>query len=567
MNEAYKQMSKYPKYVYPEKISVKDRKWPDRILKKAPIWCSVDLRDGNQALPIPMNPEEKLEYFKLLIKIGFKEIEVGFPSASQDDFNFVRKLIEEDLIPDDVRISVLTQARESLIEKTVESLKGVRSAILHLYVATSDLHGKLVFKKERNEVCDMAVKGTELVKKYLALCNMEDSIAYEFSAEEFTDSDIDFAIDVCSAVKVAWGDCEKQQFIVNLPATVERRPPYQYADMIEYFIDKYPYLDQTLVSLHAHNDQGCAVAASEMALLAGADRVEGTLFGHGERTGNVDLITLAMNIHSRGIETGLDFSDINNIIRVVEEASRIPVHERHPYAGNLVFTAFSGSHQDAIMKGIALRDEAAELFGQTWKVPYLHIDPSDVGREYERLIRINSQSGKGGAAFLLEHDFGYITPKGMHPEIGNMVQRIAECKGLEVDSNELLEAFRKEFLTVTGPFELLKFERKASDDPNVVKVHLHFKAYSKKMDVLGTGNGPISATVNAIKTIDGLFDFVLDDFIEQSLGHSADAKAIAYVAVKRSIDGRKFYGAGEHVNIDKAAVRAVFAALNRAAEL
>jgi len=567
MNEAYKQMSKYPKYVYPEKISVKDRKWPDRILKKAPIWCSVDLRDGNQALPIPMNPEEKLNYFKLLLKVGFKEIEVGFPSASQDDFIFVRKLIEEDLIPEDVRISVLTQAREPLIAKTVEALKGVKKAILHLYVATSDLHGKLVFKKSRKEVCDMAVDGTEIVKRYIADNGMCDNIAYEFSAEEFTDSDIDFAIEVCSAVKKSWGECRKEDFIVNLPATVERRPPYQYADMIEYFISKYPYPDQTLVSIHAHNDQGCAVAASEMALLAGAERVEGTLFGHGERTGNVDLITLSMNLHSRGIETELDFSDINNIIRVVEEASRIPVHERHPYAGNLVFTAFSGSHQDAIMKGIAARDQAAEHFGQTWKVPYLHIDPSDVGREYERLIRINSQSGKGGAAYILEHDFGYLTPKGMHPEIGYMVQRIAESKGLEVDSHELLEAFKKEFLNVIGPFKIMKFERLPSDDQNIVKVHMIFKAFDKEYDISGTGNGPISAAVKAFKTVDKVFGFVLDDFIEQSLGHSADAKAIAYVAVKRTSDNRRFYGAGEHVNIDKAAVYAVVAALNRAAAL
>jgi 2-isopropylmalate synthase len=557
-------MSKYPKYVYPEKIPIKERNWPDRILKKSPVWCSVDLRDGNQALPIPMNPEEKLEYFKLLIKIGFKEIEVGFPSASQDDFDFVRKLIEDDLIPSDVRISVLTQAREPLIAKTVESLKGANKAIVHLYVATSDLHGRLVFKKDRKGVLAMAVKGTEIVKDYIQRADMSENLAYEFSAEEFTDSDIDFAIDVCKAVKNAWGKSEKENFILNLPATVERRPPYQYADMIEYFKNEYPYGDETTISIHAHNDQGCAVAASEMALLAGAERVEGTLFGHGERTGNVDLITLALNIYARGIETGLDFSDINGIIRIVETASRIPVHERHPYAGNLVFTAFSGSHQDAIMKGINSRDEAADFFKQSWKVPYLHIDPADVGREYERLIRINSQSGKGGAAYLLEHDFGYVTPKGMHPAIGAMVQKIAEEKGLEVDSSELLEAFKSEFLNVKGPFELKKFEREFVDDPNIVKVHLVILANGREYDIKGTGNGPISATVNALKMVDNMFDFVLDDFIEQSLGHSADAKAIAYVAVKRVSDDRKFYGAGEHVNIDKAAVRAVFAALNRA---
>lgn len=557
-------MSRYPKYIYPEKIPIENRTWPDKVLTEAPVWCSVDLRDGNQALPIPMNPEQKLRYFKMLIDIGFKEIEVGFPSASQDDFEFVRRLIEEKHIPDDVRIGVLTQAREHLIDTTVKSLKGAKHAIVHCYVATSDLHGKIVFKKDHAGVCKMAVDGTEITRRILKREGMEEQVGYEFSAEEFTDSDINFAIEVCTAVKETWGQSEKNNFIINLPATVERRPPYQYADMIEYFCQKYPYISETSISVHAHNDQGCAVAASEMAILAGADRVEGTLFGHGERTGNVDLVTLSLNMHARGLKTGLDFSDMNNIIRTVEETSLISVHERHPYAGSLVFTAFSGSHQDAIMKGIDNKSKSSEEFHQGWKVPYLHIDPADVGREYERLIRINSQSGKGGAAYILEHEFGYFTPKTMHPEIGTMVQRIADEKGLEVNAEELLDAFKKEFIYPVAKYELIHFDREHCEDPNKVKIHLNLLVDGDEKEVTGEGNGPISATVHALKELDGIIDFTLDDFIEQSLGHTADATAIAYISVKRGKDDKKFFGAGEHENIDKAAIKAVIAALNRA---
>jgi len=557
-------MSRYPKYIYPEKISLENRRWPEKVLTQTPVWCSVDLRDGNQALPIPMNPEQKLRYFKMLLNIGFKEIEIGFPSASQDDFDFVRRLIEENHIPEDVTISVLTQAREHLIARTVESLRGAKHSILHCYVATSDLHGRIVFNKDHEGVCKMAVAGTEIARTILQQEGMKDIVGYEFSAEEFTDTDINFAVDVCTAVKETWGQATKKDFIINLPATVERRPPYQYADMIEYFCSKYPYMDQTTISIHAHNDQGCAVAASEMAMMAGAERVEGTLFGHGERTGNVDLVTLSLNLYARGINTGLDFADMNSIIRTVEESSLIDVHERHPYAGNLVFTAFSGSHQDAIMKGISSREKCSDYFHQDWKVPYLHIDPADVGREYEKLIRINSQSGKGGAAYLLEREFGYFTPKAMHPEIGTMVQQIAEEKGLEVNSDELLVAFKKEFINPHAKYELMEFQRENSHDPNTVRIHLKIKIDGIEKDITGDGNGPISASVHALKTLDGIIDFILDDFIEQSLGHTADATAIAYVSVKRIADNKKFFGAGEHVNIDKAAVKAVFAALNRA---
>lgn len=560
-------MSKNPKYKYPQPVPVKNRTWPDKIITKAPVWCSVDLRDGNQALPVPMNPEQKLRYFKLLTNIGFKEIEVAFPSASQDDFDFVRNLVTYNLIPDDVRISVLTQAREHLIVRTVESLAGVRKGILHCYVPTSDLHGQIVFNKNRAEVKKMALEGTKMIIDNLNKAGLRDRIAYEFSPEEFTDSDIDFVIDICKSIKELWGPCKKEDFILNLPATVERRPPYQYADMIEYFCQNYPYLDETTISVHAHNDQGCAVAASEMALLAGADRVEGTIFGHGERTGNLDILVFALNLHSRGITTNLDFSNMNEIVKIVEDVSDIPVHPRHPYAGQLVFTAFSGSHQDAIRKGMSSNSKAkaAKLFEQDWKVPYLHIDPADVGRSYEKLIRINSQSGKGGIAYVLEHEFGICPPKWMHPEIGAIVQRLADEKGDEINSRELFDAFRKNFQEIEGPYKLVKYSRISEDTENEeVRIRLSVKINSESFELEGIGNGPVSAAVHAVRESGKFIGFMLDEFSEQSLGHSADARAMAYVGIRRVDDDKVFYGAGEHPNIDTAAILAIFAALNKA---
>jgi 2-isopropylmalate synthase len=558
-------MSNSNKYKRPEFINLENRTWPDKQLDSAPVWCSVDLRDGNQALPIPMNPKKKIEYFHMLTDIGFKQIEVGFPSASQDDFDFVRMLIEENHIPGDVTISVLTQAREHLIRRTVESLKGVKQAILHCYVATSDLHGKIVFNRDHQGVIDMAIEGTRLTKEILAEEGMSDCVGYEFSPEEFTDTDPDFAIEVCKAVKETWGPSTKESFILNLPATVERRPPYQYADMIENFCRKYPYMDETCISIHAHNDQGCAVAASEMALMAGAERVEGTLFGHGERTGNLDIVTLSMNLFSRGIDTKLDFKNLDSIIKTVEETSLIPVHPRHPYAGTLVFTAFSGSHQDAIRKGFENKGKAAELFDGNWKVPYLHIDPADIGRKYEKLIRINSQSGKGGAAYILEQEFGYATPKGMHPEIGALVQKLADEKGTEIGSEELFEAFHSEFIEPKSKYILKNFNRIQTDDPNLVKVSVSLEIDGVETEIEGEGNGPISATVHAMQSHGEIIKFTLDDFVEKTLGHSEDAQAIAYISVKRKCDDKVFYGAGEHVNIDRAAIKALFAAVNRAA--
>lgn len=560
-----------PKYARSERIPLKKRDWIEREVESAPEWCSVDLRDGNQALPMPMNPEKKLEYFKLLCEIGFKEIEVSFPSASQDDFQFVRDLIENKHIPSDVRISVLTQSRTQLIERTVESLRGLDKGILHCYLATSDLHGQIVFGKNRDDVMKTAVEATKTVVECLKKADLWGKIAYEFSPEEFTDSDIDFVVAVCKAVKETWGPSSKKNFILNLPATVERRPPYHYADMIAYFIQHYPYMDETTISVHSHNDQGCAIASTEMTLMAGAERVEGTLFGHGERTGNVDICTLALNLFSRGIKTGLDFSNMPKIVKAVEAATGIDVHERHPYAGQLAFTAFSGSHQDAIRKGMDNKDKASELFDLGWKVPYLHIDPADIGRKYEKLIRINSQSGKGGVVYVLEHDFEIYPPKNMHPEIGSAIQQFADEKGDELDASELIDAFNRKFVNVKGPFELRKFTRVARGDEeddetkenSTVTVKLTLAVDGRVMDITGSGNGPISATVHAIRDVAGLYRFVLEDFAERTLGKNADAKAMAFVGIRRKSDNRLFYGAGEHANIDQAAITALFSALNK----
>ena len=558
----------FPKYVRPERVPLDHRDWIDRELTHAPTWCSVDLRDGNQALPLPMNPEKKLEYFKLLCDVGFKEIEVSFPSASQDDFNFVRRLIEGKLIPEGVRISVLTQARENLIKRTVEALKGQENTLLHLYVATSDLHSKIVFGKTHEEVIKMAVDGTKLVIKYLKEAGLWGKVAYEFSPEEFTDSDLDFVVDLCKAVKETWGPSKKKDFILNLPQTVERRAPFHYADMIEYFVKHYPYMDETTISVHSHNDQGCAAASTEMTLMAGADRVEGCLLGHGERTGNLDILILGLNLFCRGIDPGLDFSDVPHIVRVIEKATGIEVHERHPYAGQLAFTAFSGSQQDAIRKGLDSSEAAAEMFKCGWKVPYLHVDPADIGRKYERLIRINSQSGKGGVAYILEHEFGIYPPKSMHPFIGAAVQKYADEHECELDEDQLIEIFNREFVNCKGLFTLKKYSRIApepGEERNDIGVRLLIDYNGEEMEIQGRGNGPISATVKAIRSHAGLFEFILEDFSERTMGFSADADALAFVGVRRMKDNMLFYGAGRHSNIDQAAILALFTALNKAA--
>ncbi|MBS1370812.1 MAG: 2-isopropylmalate synthase [Lentisphaeria bacterium] len=557
-------MESYPKYRYPAPVKIENRQWPDRVITKSPTWASVDLRDGNQALPEPMSPEHKLEYFNMLVKIGFKEIEVAFPSASADDYNFVRMLIEQNLIPEDVTISVLTQARKHLVDKTAESLRGARRAIIHCYVPTSDLHGRFVFNHSREQVREMAIEGTRLVREAIEREGLKEVCGYEFSPEEFTDSDLDFVLDLCCAVKREWGPSTPETFILNLPATVERRPPNQYADMIELFCRKYPYLAETAISIHAHNDQGCAVAASELAILAGATRVEGTIFGHGERTGNLDLSVLALNLESRGVSTGLSFGNMPEIVRIVERNSGIEVHPRHPYAGDLAFTAFSGSHQDAIRKGFERRTEISEFFSQGWKIPYLHVDPADLGRQYEKLIRINSQSGKGGVVYVLEKEFGIYPPKSMHPEIGTVIQKYIDETGGEIDSKVLRRIFNDAFVNIQGKYRMENYQRASVGDRSGATFTWHIDG--KQYELTGQGNGPLSAVVHSLKSSGLMPFFKLEDFSERSLGKDADAHAIAFVGLRCGVDGEHLiYGAGEHSNIDRAAIAALVSAMNRAA--
>lgn len=555
--------SAVPKYGVPEVVPLAARKWPGRALTTSPSWCSVDLRDGNQALPNPMRPDQKLDYFRLLCEIGFKEIEVAFPSASQDDFDFTRRLIEEGHIPEDVFIMGLVQCRSHLIERTFEAFAGIPRAIVHAYVATSELHMQQVFNLDRARTIAMAVKATEQIRD-LANGMPESDIRYQFSPEEFTDTDPDFAVEICEAVFAAWGKATPEKpLIMNLPATVERRPPNQYADLIEYFCDRFSQRECIQVSLHSHNDQGMAVAGTELALLAGGDRVEGTLFGHGERTGNVDLVSVANNLASRGIDTGLDFSNLPKVVETVERLTGMGVYYRQPYSGEYVFTAFSGSHQDAIRKGMQRREDAAARFGVSWKVPYLHIDPSDLGRSFEGLIRINSQSGKGGVAWVLETEYGIAPPKGMHPELGRAVQTLSDELAREVTGAEVWALFEKEFIAPGGPYELIKYwPRPDGEVPTTIHGEVQIRVRGQEKTVSADGNGPVSAFVHALQEL-GIGGFRVEDFDEQAVGKGADAVAYAYVPLEMD-DDRVVWGVGTDTNIDQAAVRAIVSALNRA---
>ena len=554
-----------PKYKIPSVINLPDREWPSKTVEHAPIWCSVDLRDGNQALPNPMNPEQKLEYFQMLRDLGFKHIEVGFPSASQDDFDFFRCLIEENHIPDEVFIMGLTQCRDHLIRRTFEAFKGCKQGIVHAYIATSALHMKQVFGLSQRETLVRAVEATRLIRE-LADQMPESDIRFEFSPEEFTDTDPDFALEICEAVFEAWGKATPEKpLIMNLPATVERRPPNHYADMIEYFCRNFSQRDAILVSLHSHNDQGMAVASTELALTAGADRVEGTLFGHGERTGNVDLLTLINNFYSRGIETGIDFSQVDRVVETVERLTGMPVYYRQPYAGEYAFTAFSGSHQDAINKGIHKLDAAAETFGMGWKVPYLHIDPADMGRRFERMIRINSQSGKGGIAWVLEQDYGIEIPKAMQPELSHFVQKYSEEVGREISSEEVYTVFQDEFVSPKGPYELVGYWPRPDEmDPSFVHGEVKIQIDGVERTAQADGNGPVSAFVNALRELLDI-DFSVDDYHEQAVGKGADAQAMAYVPIKLS-DHQTVFGVGIDSNINQAAIRAIVVGLNRVAK-
>lgn len=532
-------------------VELPDRTWPSKTVDKAPLWCSVDLRDGNQALVVPMGVEEKLEMFRLLVRLGLKEIEVAFPSASETEFEFVRALIEKDLIPDDVTIQVLTQAREHLIRRTFESIRGAKQAIVHLYNSTSTLQRRVVFGLDEKGITELAVKGTHLIRE-LADVGTETDIRLEYSPESFTGTELPFARDICAAVAEAWGPTAERPMIVNLPSTVEMSTPNVYADQIEWMGRNLPNREAIVLSVHTHNDRGTGVAASELAMLAGADRVEGTLFGYGERTGNVDLVTLALNLMSQGVDPGLDFSDLASVIETVYRLTDNPVHPRHPYAGELVFTAFSGSHQDAINKGMAV------VGSDLWEVPYLTVDPRDLGRTFEAIIRVNSQSGKGGVAWILRLEHGLELPKAMQPEFAQVVQRIAERTGNEVKPDAIWSAFRAEYLEQSGPYELLDTE--TAPTPHGVSLRARLRVDGEERTLEAEGNGPIEALVHILREA-GAAPFELVSFREHSLGTGADARAAAYVALRRGEVER--FGAGLDVNTTMASLRAVVSAANR----
>lgn len=539
---------------YPQ-VDLPDRQWPSNTITKAPVWCSVDLRDGNQALVTPMNLDQKLELFNLLLKLGFKNIEVGFPSASQVEFDFLRKLVDDRLIPDDVTVQVLVQAREHLIARTFESLKGVKSAIVHLYNSTSVAQRKIVFQKEQEEIIDLALKGVDLVKKYEA--QHDGKIALEYSPESFTGTELEFAAEICNAVTARWGIAADRKVIINLPATVEMATPNVYADQIEWMSRHLDNREHVLISTHTHNDRGTSVAATELALLAGADRVEGTLLSNGERTGNVDIITLALNMFTQGIDTGLDFGDINTVLDVVERCTAIETHVRHPYVGELVYTAFSGSHQDAINKGLAYQRIKEDAF---WEVPYLPIDPEDVGRSYESIIRINSQSGKGGIAYILEDSFGYQLPKKMHPEIGKIVQEVTDREARELGNDEILAIFER---TYFGPPSHLEFvSRSASTKEESVWCRLNYIYNGKAVEAESEGNGPIDACRKALLK-DYPNAFTIRSYSEHSLGAESSALAVAYIEIETK-EGLSFFGVGKDNDITLASIKALFSALNRA---
>ena len=539
-------------------VRLTDRTWPDRILTHSPQWCSVDLRDGNQALVEPMGHERKMRFFKTLVKIGVKEIEVGFPSASQTDFDFLRRLIEEDQIPGDVTIQVLTQARKPLIDRTVEALQGCRRAVLHLYNSTSTLQRRVVFGLERDAIRDMAVQGTRWVKEAIQSLKGTE-IILEYSPESFTGTELDFAAEVSDAVVEAWGPRPGEKVIINLPATVEMATPNHYADQIEWMHRNLRHRDQMILSVHTHNDRGCAVAATELAMLAGAERVEGTLFGNGERTGNVDLVTVALNLYTQGVDPGLDLSDLPALVECFEYCNNLPVPARHPYAGELVFTAFSGSHQDAIKKGLQALKQATD---DVWEVPYLPIDPADVGRQYDAIIRINSQSGKGGVAFVLEQSYGYVVPKGLAIEFSKTVQRITEITGEELSPAAIFSAFEEAYLA-PGRFELTDFDvHHEARDRCTLKATLSDNG--RKVSLEARGNGPIDAFVAGLRESLGVDIHVLD-YSEHAMGDGANATAVAYVLLRTRKEITRF-GVGQDEDIVAATLAAVLSAVNGLAE-
>ena len=555
MNDKYK----HTKYKPSDQVALEKRSWPSKVINKPPIWCSVDLRDGNQALVEPMDTTRKLRMFKTLVSMGFKEIEIGFPSASDTDFQFCRYLVDNKLIPDDVTVQVLTQAREHLIDKTFEALMGCTSAILHLYNSVSTLQRKVVFKQGKEGVKKIAEDGAAMVlERWMYL--PDTALTLQYSPESFTGTELDYALDVCETVLDCWKASKQNKVIINLPATVEMSTPNIYADQIEWMSNNFTDRDRVILSLHPHNDRGTGVAATELGLMAGADRVEGTLFGNGERTGNVDIVTLGLNMFTQGIDPELDFSDINKLIETTEFCNQLPVHQRHPYAGLLVHTAFSGSHQDAIRKGM---EAIAKSNDPYWEVPYLPIDPSDIGRTYEAIIRVNSQSGKAGSAWLLEQEHNINIPRGAQIQFSQAVQNIADKTGKEITSDMIWGIFEQEFLK-KGKFSLLKFKsKKISKDDNTEFVEATIDHNGDKIKISSTGNGPISAFVNAIRDTFKL-TFMLNDFGQNTRSSGSSAEAAAYIEIKvPDENGKSVFGVGIDTSITLAPIKAVISAINK----
>jgi len=552
----------YRKYKPFQPIPLPDRAWPDKTITKAPAWCSVDMRDGNQALINPMNLEQKLEFFQMLCHIGFKEIEVGFPSASETEYEILRALIDQDLIPEDVTVQVLVQAREHLIRKTFQAIDGAKNVIVHFYNSTSTLQRRVVFNTDMQGVIDIAVEGARLIRRLTEemAAHNNINIRYEYSPESFSGTEMENAVLICDRVLEELGATPDNKVIINLPNTVEMCTPNTYADQIEYCCRNMKHRDSAIISLHPHNDRGTATAATELGVMAGAERVEGTLFGNGERTGNADIMNLAMNMYSQGVDPQLDFSHMNQIKEVYERCTQLKVHPRHPYAGELVFTAFSGSHQDAINKGVTvLKNENSPY----WEVPYLPIDPADLGRQYEPIIRINSQSGKGGAAFVMHQSFGYIMPKAMHPEFGKAVKKVCDQLGREISAQEVFDIFKAEYLDVKSPYNLLTYKIFEEDGGNGQVIvdfegtirHDHFTK-----DISGKGNGPIDAFFNAIKAV-GLENYEFVSYSEHAISSGADSKAVSYIQLKH--DDQIVFGVGIDSNISIASIKGIICAINR----
>ena len=540
-------------------VNLKDRTWPNNQITKPPIWCSVDLRDGNQSLIEPMGRERKLRFFSMLVELGFKEIEVGFPSASETEFNFVRELIENNLIPEDVKIQVLTQARDHLIERTFESVKGAKNVILHLYNSTSTVQREVVFKQDKKGIKKIATDGAKLVKN-LANANIKTNWQFEYSPESFTGTELEYAVEVCNAVNEVWQPSKDKKTIMNLPATVELSTPNIYADQVEWMCRNLENRENVIVSLHPHNDRGTGIGAAELGLMAGADRIEGTLFGNGERTGNVDIVSLALNQFTQGIEPGLDFSDINKVMREVEYCNQLPVHPRHPYAGDLVFTAFSGSHQDAIKKGF---DAMRESNDPKWRVPYLPIDPEDVGRSYEAVIRINSQSGKGGVAYIIEKDHGLSLPRRLQIDFSKVIQKIADDTGKELEADLIWKTFDESYINLNGVIEYVGHEITSENDSEGTQIDLislTIKENGNKVILSGSGNGPIDSFINALSH-NLKINIKVSDYHQHAISSGSDASAAAYIELL--VEKESVWGAGIDPNTVIASFRAIVSGLNK----